>query len=137
MSCNGIWIFALGLGRAYLCLRILKVRDKFVVMPDEDKTEKSSSNKVEVHYVCSGGCGSVSKVQRKCVVPGCPRNRNLFSRCKCEDGEHKKVKNLNNPHYKPEEEEEGGVEVEIEEGDKVENKLEDELEDKPENEEDE
>jgi hypothetical protein len=49
----------------------------------------------KVHYVCSGGCGLVSNERIKCNTPGCYRNRNPLTECRCRDGLHQEVITLN------------------------------------------
>ena len=47
------------------------------------------------HFVCSGGCKSVSVTLGKCTTSGCPRSRNPLSECKCKNGKHGKLLFLN------------------------------------------
>jgi len=49
------------------------------------------------HYVCTGGCGTVSQTPGKCLVHGCPRHRNPLTKCHCRNGKHGKLPTLNVP----------------------------------------
>lgn len=40
------------------------------------------------HYVCTGGCKTVSEKSGKCHVRGCPRYRNPLTKCECKDEKH-------------------------------------------------
>ena len=44
-----------------------------------------------VHYVCTGGCGSVSDVPAACTVIDCIKHEMLMSACHCTDGQHKEA----------------------------------------------
>lgn len=50
-----------------------------------------------VHFVCIGGCGLVSDIQRKCATPGCWRARNPLGECDCTDGKHVEFFKIYNP----------------------------------------
>lgn len=49
--------------------------------------EKKSSLPIP-HYVCTGGCLTVSATPGKCRVSTCPRLRNPLTICHCDDGKH-------------------------------------------------
>lgn len=54
---------------------------------EKSKKEKKSSLPIP-HYVCTGGCLTVSDKPGKCRVPTCPRVRNSLTECRCTDGKH-------------------------------------------------
>ena len=49
------------------------------------------------HYVCSGGCKTVSDKPGYCYVSNCYRHRNPLSECRCEDDEHEEFLYMNVP----------------------------------------
>lgn len=71
-----------------------------VNMSDGTESKKTEEAPYEEHYVCLGACGIVAKQERKCNKPGCPRNRNPLTKCKCTDGLHSDIYGLNTPKYK-------------------------------------
>ena len=40
------------------------------------------------HYVCTGGCLTVSSTPGKCRVATCPRLRNPLTECRCTNNKH-------------------------------------------------
>jgi hypothetical protein len=63
-----------------------------------NKPTKSASSEIKlnpIHYVCTGGCGTVSNNPGKCHSIDCPRGRNPFSICECKNGKHGNLLTLN------------------------------------------
>jgi len=57
----------------------------------KEKAKSASTKKPPLlipHYVCTGGCKTVSLTPGKCQVAGCPRVRNPLTECRCTDGKH-------------------------------------------------
>ena len=59
------------------------------------QTPKSKNTLPNPHYVCTGGCKSVSIEPGKCSRSECPRARNPLTACSCRNGKHGKLLYLN------------------------------------------
>lgn len=55
---------------------------------DNQKTSSKKSDLPIPHYVCTGGCKTVSITPEKCRIQNCPRVRNPLTECHCQDGKH-------------------------------------------------
>lgn len=40
------------------------------------------------HYICTGGCRTVSTKSGKCQIPDCPMRGEPLEKCDCEDNNH-------------------------------------------------
>lgn len=99
----------------------IKMHKQVVVTPKEMSTEPSVSTEqtppktplvapvtidttptieIEPHWVCTGGCGKVSKMPGRCESVGCFRNKNPYTTCTCTDNKHGNLLDLNNPNKK-------------------------------------
>ncbi len=46
---------------------------------------------MDTHYVCSGGCGTVSDNSGVCMSEGCPKQNQPLVACSCRDDKHRDV----------------------------------------------